>query len=115
MILETAKALIEDPKHWIQEDYAADENGDYVTETDPKAFAWCALGAFTKASGGFAYNELAKLERACLSRAANRISGYGVTCVNDTLGHEKVMEMYDVAIQIRDERMKDNESLVGAQ
>ena len=93
-VLRDAKALIEDPSEWIQ-GQATDERGRH-----------CAVGALWFAAG---FGE-AELERDLLDSVAaqlfpesrNRVVGEmkisPLPWVNDNLGHEAVMQVFDKAI-----------------
>ena len=109
MILEKAKAIIEDPKNWCQHVFASDLEGKEVLELEDTAYRWCAVGAFIRANGSYTYSCDSEVEFECLDSAAGKIISYYVskiTYVNDNLGHAAVMKMYDLAIKIRDEKCK---------
>lgn len=48
-ILRDARALLDDPDHWVKSNYAVTEMGS-CDAWDPKACAFCALGAVRKVS-----------------------------------------------------------------
>ena len=110
MILEKAKAIIEDEKNWCQHVFAMNSEGKKVLELEDDAARWCAVGSFTKANVSYKYDCNSEVEFECLKNAASEIgSDYEcneVTYVNDRLGHAAVMKMYDLAIKIRDEKCK---------
>ena len=86
------KALIADPKNWLQGLMASNEKGQYVPPYSPDACKFCALGALRKAcTQEGAYMKLAD--------AAFKAGFSGIAALNDFGLHEDVMEMFDKAIE----------------
>ena len=48
-VLITARALIEDEKHWVQNEYAVDDQDNSVDPTHDKAVRFFAVGAIVRA------------------------------------------------------------------
>jgi len=111
-LLQEARDKIADPKHWTTGTNArrADDEPTPVGELDVK---WCGSGALLRARHDLTYDHRtsareimnANVRAASYLRAvavrmmANTSLIYtSVIYVNDVLGHEKTLEMYDMAI-----------------
>jgi hypothetical protein len=107
-ILIEARELISDKVRWTTEIYASDTNapGTYGRKhqygNEPGAVCWCAFGAVQKVTGSDSNMRLVNTELV-LTRAADELFKDTVTQVNDRLGHEAVMQMYDRAIELADD------------
>ena len=55
-IVEKARALIADEKHWCRHHLAEDGNGISVSPTSASAIKWCALGAVIAAAYQLTHN-----------------------------------------------------------
>lgn len=107
-VLQRARARITDPDRWAFRTVAVDSRNRNVDPRDPKAVAWCAIGAI---SAEVSPRSLGAAEIAALAVAARELwpelRGFddwdAVTEVNDSyaLGHEAVLKMYDRAIERR--------------
>ena len=102
-VLEQAKALIINPKNWLQGTSAIDQQGNNVTPKDKTAICWCALGAIGAVCGterprGVGRKTVRLLDKASgvSSPNLNRDSAY----YNDTHSHDEVMAMFDRAIEL---------------
>lgn len=97
--LRIAKTRIADPDHWCQRSFARDASGEDVGWYSQYAVKWCAEGAL-RATVGDAHEVsdlLTAAAREVLGKAVSDIAP--VPTVNDQLGHDAVMEMYDRAIE----------------
>ena len=96
-ILERARALIADERHWCPGDLARDACGFPVSPTDGRAVQRCALGALLAAahelSGDFtlAFN---------LATTATHplVGATALTHINDAEGHATVLQLLDLAV-----------------
>lgn len=91
-ILERARKLISDPKNWIKGSY---DNDEFAPQ------AWCATGALCYVLG----KEPSEVEYKCdvydlLDDEARRLHKRRVNQVNDQLGHEATLALYDATIQL---------------
>lgn len=96
--LTAARDLISDPKNWTQKDAARTSNGMFCSADNPKATCWCAWGALDHVSD---YNSIIneKAAQALRNAAYKLFSTYNVAVdVNDRLGHEAVIKVYNQAI-----------------
>lgn len=91
-ILKAARAKIADPRHWVQNISAVDADGLEVDASSKSACAWCAIGALE--SEGCRLDELQLLG----DIADKHFGVMGAWTVNDSIGHEAVMRLYDLAI-----------------
>ncbi|MCA1841750.1 MAG: hypothetical protein LC792_00910 [Actinobacteria bacterium] len=87
--LRAARALIADPAHWCQHEWALNENGEPVDPESRLAVRWCAWSAVIRVK--FYAGHL------WLAWAASPSSP---SAVNDYDGHAAVLEMYDRAIEL---------------
>jgi hypothetical protein len=99
-ILERARALIEDERHWCPGDLARDAMGFSVSPMDGSAEQRCALGALVAAAHEFTGDpELAHH----LATTAMRplVGATSLTLINDVAGHAAVLELFDLALAAR--------------
>jgi hypothetical protein len=82
-VLRAAKELIADRSRWCQEMYST-----------PGGDAWCAVGAFYVCGG---------TDSKWLTEAAFDIYNTTAEEVNDRMGHQYVMSIYDRAIELAQE------------
>lgn len=99
-ILSQAKSLIDRPERWIRGDpFAIDANGERVSEDDPRAVAWCPLGAIIKIqiSAGIALGiaDVARYLEAVIPRHV-----IGPWNRKRNLKHADVMRAFDRAIAL---------------
>lgn len=99
-VLEQARALIADEAHWCQDALALDAAGIETDPTTDDAVQWCAIGATCRVT-----HDLEALDGAdrLLWRAIPKVwPGWPleatVSDVNDDLGHEAVMALFDRAL-----------------
>lgn len=119
ILLEQAKELIRDPAHFHQGYYYANADGEN-TDDHEKACKRCAIGALQtveyKTNGYYIGDNQPILVGAAkamlieegydlnnLTRPDGAIKLNAVVFVNDVLGHEKVMQMFDRAIALAKE------------
>ena len=98
--LRQARALIADPARWCQYEGARGRSGRGVDLLGRSAVAWCALGALERVCWRLGVGLIGPRER--LDRAAKHVAkreyGSSPALVNDRLGHDAVLRMYDLAI-----------------
>lgn len=109
--LRAARALIEDPKHWTKGALAkpkkrsSDDEG--MTAQDPRAGAWCAVGAIKRVDGVFEDAALVALAQV-LDWSGNAYL-YGPAHARDEIvdfndarirRHKEVMRAFDKAIAL---------------
>ena len=105
-LLIKAKAVIADPKHWAQDQYAKDAKGYSTGPAEPNAVCWCSVGALDKV----AYEE--NTYKTCLAATeylaeVSAECGYsGIPDFNDNSSHEAVMKAWDKAIKLAKEDEK---------
>lgn len=94
-----AKSLIENTQNWTREVYARDSGGVQCSSTSEKACRFCAIGALQKARS-FNTKEDASKDRSgtFLINACRILFDNGITYVNDSLGHEAILQAFDSAI-----------------
>lgn len=104
-ILKAAKAVIDQPAHWITGHYCRgiDESGYLIINNPEKGVQFCALGALWKTLGGTSFTYIMKkvLELPAgvfLHVAARELGFTTVVMLNDNAGHAVVMQMFDNAI-----------------
>ena len=96
-VLERARALIEDERHWCRGELARDAMGFSVNPTDRNAEQRCALGALMAAACEFASD--AHLAHDLATTAMRPFVGAtSLTHINDIEGHAAVLTLFDVAI-----------------
>lgn len=99
-ILERARALIEDERHWCRGELARDAMGLSVGPTDRSAVKRCALGALVAAACEVTGNHQVAHE---LAMTATRpfVGATALTHINDAEGHTAVLTLFDIAIGTR--------------
>ena len=106
--LTKARALISNEGNWTQRAFAKDGKGRIVPFRDKLATRFCAEGACHRASKGFPTAALQILERAAQSMAGKSSKLPTVWAINDDMGHEAVLEMFDRAIKMAKRRRSKN-------
>lgn len=100
--LQEARELIAKEENWCRGRFAVDKNNYSVAVTAPTACKWCAAGALERSVGGWQSHSVGRYEtaRRQLSEAAIYLFNEpAVSIVNDQLGHEETLLMFDVAIR----------------
>jgi hypothetical protein len=96
-ILERARALIADERHWCPGDLARDAMGFPVSPIDRTATQRCALGALVAAAQAFTNDP--DLAHHLASTAMRPLVGAtALTHINDSEGHAAVLDLFDLAI-----------------
>jgi len=100
-LLEHARARITDPANWTQLEFARDADGfrcRNITSLD--AVCWCAAGSLNLSGDTLhATPKAFRLASRELEAAAFRLYGRNIADVNDGLGHEATLRMFDDAIK----------------
>ena len=96
-IVENARALIQDERHWCRGELARDAHGVSVDATDSNAVRRCALGALVSAAYQLTNDHWRAYD---LAINAHRPT-YGsatVVRINDMRGHAAVLTLLDEAL-----------------
>jgi hypothetical protein len=93
-IIERARALIEDERHWCRNELARDANGRSIDPTDRRAARRCGLGALMAA----AYEITHDHRRAAISALRPTYGSSTLVNVNDIRGHAAVLALFDEAL-----------------
>jgi hypothetical protein len=102
-ILERARALIEDERHWCRGDLARDAMDVSVGPTDSNAERRCALGALVAAACEFT-NDLHLAHELAMTAMRPFVGATALTHINDAEGHAAVLALFDIAIGTRSRR-----------
>lgn len=100
--LQEARELIAKEENWCKGKFAVDKHGYSVAVNAPTACKWCAAGAIERSAGGGQPHNTGRHETAHrqLSEAAIYLFNEpAISIVNDQLGHEETLLMFDVAIR----------------
>ena len=96
-IVEQARALIQDERHWCRGELARDKNGLSVCPTDHDVERRCALGALIAAAYQIT-NDYEYAQNQAL-RAVRPLYGTATLVnVNDLRGHAAVLALFDEVI-----------------
>lgn len=96
-LLKRARAKIEDKENWCQRAYARNKSGFCVAPWQSNACTFCAYGAIYSFRE-FNYDVRALAEdRLVCAVPPGEVSP---ATVNDVLGHQAVLDMYDKAIAL---------------
>lgn len=96
--LIAARAKIADPKDWIRGSHAEDESGCSIAANSEKACKYCGVGALLAVSPPGHENLFEDSYLALVASAEALYSHTNVAKVNDVLGHEAILKIYDHAI-----------------
>ena len=94
-ILIVARSLIADKAQWCQGVMACDADCGEVDSKSSRAVRWCAVGALEHVTGR-SFDSL--LVKRVLIQAAFRLYRSSPVRVNDCMGHDAVLAVYDAAI-----------------
>ena len=97
-VLVKARALINDPKHWTADAFAKAGSGLMVSPRSSKAVCWCADGAIQRAAWA-TISDAKERARWTLDDVARAEHGASYVGVNDELGHEAIIGVFDLAIE----------------
>jgi len=110
--LKEAHALIKDPKHWTQAAYARSRPNSPIPRHATSEFAacWCSVGAIKKVVPRqergvehYPYLEVRHLlEKGLTSLTGDRL--VSIVTYNDNHTHAEVMEMWEEAIRLAEEK-----------
>jgi hypothetical protein len=104
-ILERARALIANERHWCPGTFARDGRGFPVNPMDNSAEQRCALGALVAAAHELTADpDLAHQLAASAMRPV--VGATSLTHINDTEGHAAVLELLDRAIATRQPNLR---------
>ena len=96
-IIEQARALIADERHWCRGELARDGTGALVHPTDGSAERRCALGALIAAAYQMT-NDYGRAHDLAISAVRPHHGCATLVTVNDVRGHSAVMALLDEAI-----------------
>lgn len=101
--LRRAKALIENPNHWIQGQFAiGGADGYSVSPNSARAKAWCAVGALRRIDGPYERKALHALAVAIQPNLTSLADTSVIIDLNDSgsskYAHKIVMAKFDEAI-----------------
>jgi hypothetical protein len=96
-ILERARTLIADERHWCPGDLARNALGFPVSPTDGNAEQRCALGALVAAAHEFT-NDPGLVHHLATTAMRPLVGATSLTHINDAGGHAVVLELFDLAI-----------------
>jgi hypothetical protein len=96
-IVENARALIQDERHWCRGALARDEDGLSIDPTDSRATRRCALGALVSAAYKLTNDHWRAYDLAM--RALRPAHGSATLVgINDISGHAAVLALLDDAL-----------------
>ena len=96
-IIEKAKELIQEERHWCRGYLAVDAYGDSVDPTSSEAVRRCALGALIAAAYQLTSDRVRAYDLA--ANALRPLCGSNtVVLVNDQRGHARVLTLFDEAM-----------------
>jgi len=96
-IVEKARALIEDERHWCRGELARDVDAHSVCPTDSSAERRCALGALIAAAYQLT-NDHSQAHESALSAVRARFGTATLVNVNDVRGHAAVLALFDEVV-----------------
>lgn len=99
-ILTEAQERIRDPQQWAQGHYAYTKTGRACDYAAKGAVCWCAMGTLYK-------SRATKRVHTCIQEAADGMFSRAVIGINDILGHDAVMRMFDRARELAKEASDD--------
>ncbi len=93
-VIEKARALIEDERHWCRGELARDMNAQSICPTDSGAKRHCALGALIAAAYQIT-NDLSRAHDLAISAVRPLYGSATLVNVNDVRGHAAVLALLD--------------------
>jgi hypothetical protein len=96
-VIERAKELIQDERHWCREYLAINDYGLAADPTSERALRRCALGALLAAAYHFTNNRTSARHLA-FNALRPLCGGNTVARVNDHQGHAAVLALFEEAI-----------------
>jgi hypothetical protein len=97
-LLTQAKNRIADRNHWTTGWLARDKHGTEVESDHIDATYWCAFGALFREAKSY-NRDSATTAQVALNEAAWKLYSSRLEHVNDGIGHEAVLKVYDQAIE----------------
>jgi hypothetical protein len=97
LIVERAKALIQDERHWCRGSLAIDASGDSADPTSKEAVRRCALGALVAAAYQLT-NDRVRAYDVALNALRPLCGSNTVVLTNDHRGHAEVLVLFDEAL-----------------
>ncbi len=97
-VLREARELIADKTRWTRRAFARSHAGLEIAATDTRATCWCGAGAVMLKAGEDLTGSLAWPAWASLCRASRELFWREPQFVNDDLGHEAILQVFDAAI-----------------
>lgn len=97
-VLTKARALIEDPAHWLQGQGAVNLQGKVVNPSDPEALAFCAVGAVHRARAILGVREFAAIRVLQHHLPSGYRGQTELMSFNDKATHAAVLALFDAAI-----------------
>ena len=98
-IVERARALIEDERHWCRNELARDANGRTVDPTDQMAVKRCGLGALIAAAHQIT-NDHRRAHDLAITALRPLHGSTTLVKVNDIRGHSAVLALFDEIIAV---------------
>ena len=96
-IVERARALIEDERHWCRGELARDVDAHSVCPTDSSAERRCALGALIAAAYQLT-NDHSQAHEIAISAVRPLFGTATLVNVNDVRGHAAVLALFDEVV-----------------
>jgi hypothetical protein len=96
-ILEKARTLIEDERHWCRGELARDGNGVSVCPTDSRAVRRCGLGAMIAAAYQIT-NDYGRAHDLAIGASRPLCGSSTLVNVNDVRGHAATLALLDEVI-----------------
>jgi hypothetical protein len=93
-IVERARALIEEERHWCRNELARDANGRSVGPTDPRAVRRCGLGALIAAAYQVT-NDHRRTHDLAIAALRPLHGSTTLVKINDIRGHSAVLALFD--------------------
>ena len=107
-LLTKAKAVIADPRRWVQGVYAKDAEGQVIGTLSPDAVCWCSLGALEKVAHEENTYSTHSTAAGYLSKVSDECGYSGIPDFNDNSSHKIVMRAWDRAIFLAKEDENEN-------
>jgi hypothetical protein len=95
-IIENAKDLIQDERHWCRGELARDADGLSVDATDSRAVRRCALGALVSAAYQLTHDHW-KAHDLAINALRPMYGSATLVRINDMRGHTAVLALLDEA------------------
>ena len=100
-ILIRARQRLTDRRHWTKGTTARGARGRMAHPLSPEAVRWCAIGALHVECDSMAMDGRFREAVGRLEAVIDAPGCDSIALLNDTLGHEAVLEMFDAAIRAK--------------